>query len=102
MRRGGSRPGQPKMQRKGRLVWGETPFLTHPGAGSGWVAHYNAPDSWLFDGKKGGANTRIAPPPAHAAAQCAAGHPRYPDSRPKDLFPLVIGELRVCNRGARG
>jgi len=24
-------------QRKGRLVWEETPFLTHPGAGSGWV-----------------------------------------------------------------
>src|SRR5262249_15565126 len=26
-----------EMQRKGRLVWEETPFLTHPGAGSGWV-----------------------------------------------------------------
>jgi len=24
-------------QRKGRLVWEETPFLTHPGAGSGRV-----------------------------------------------------------------
>ena len=28
----------PKTQRKGRLVWEETPFLTHPGAGIGWVA----------------------------------------------------------------
>jgi len=46
-----------KTQRKGRLVWGETPFLTHPGAGSGRVGDYNAPDSWLFHGKKGGANT---------------------------------------------
>jgi hypothetical protein len=27
-----------KTQRKGRLVWEETPFLTHPGAGIGWVA----------------------------------------------------------------
>src|SRR5215831_5833319 len=52
--------------------------------------------------KKEARTRRIAPPPAHAAARCAAGHPEYADSRKKDLFPQVKGKRQVCDRGANG
>src|SRR5215813_7669876 len=52
--------------------------------------------------KKEARTRRIAPPPAHAAARCAAGHPEYADSRKKDLFPQVLGNGRSATEGQTG
>src|SRR5262252_5728759 len=53
--------------------------------------------------KKGGANSGPAPPPAPAAARCAAGHPyRYADSRQTDLFPQGTLSCRSATGGGRG
>jgi hypothetical protein len=40
-----------------------------------------------------------APPPAQAAARCAADISPYADSRLRDLFPPIKGKLQVCDRG---
>src|SRR5262245_63876411 len=75
-----------------------------PGCGK-WVGrHHNAPASWLFQGRKEKeARSRMAtPPPAQAAACCAADISRYADSRRTDLFPRVKrgGNCRSATEGA--
>jgi hypothetical protein len=74
-----------------------------PGCGK-WVGrHYNAPASWLFQGRKEKeARSRLAtPPPAQAAARCAADVYRYADSRQRDLFPEEKrGNCRSATEGA--
>jgi hypothetical protein len=81
-------------------VWGETPFLTHPGAGK-WVGRrYNAPAHRLFHGKQKRRREHSGPRllPHMQPRHCAADTSRYADSRRTDLFPGVKGELQVRYR----
>ena len=102
----GGRPCEPSP--KGKNVKERAPrvggdALSNPPGCGKWVGHdYNAPTSWRFQGskKKEARPLSAAPPPAQAAARCAAELQicRLPANRfiPSDQ---KRGGLRVCDRG---
>ena len=102
----GGRPCEPSP--KGENVKERAPrvggdALSNPPGCGKWVGHdYNAPTSWRFQGskEKEARPLSAAPPPAQAAARCAAELQicRLPANRfiPSDQ---KRGGLRVCDRG---
>jgi hypothetical protein len=102
----GSRPCQPSpkaenAKERAPRVGGDA-LSNPPGCGK-WVGHvYNAPTSWLFQGRneKEARPLSATPPPAQAAARRAADITKYADSRRTDLFPQITrGDCRSATGG---
>ena len=77
-------------KRKERLVWGETPFLTHPGAGK-WVgrrATTRQLSGYSVANKKGGANTADRASTAHMQPRIAQLTPLDTQTPGEQIYSL--------------
>jgi len=90
-----------KKQRKGRLVWEETPFLTHPGAGSGWVMsirhQLRGYSKAKMKRRRGRSRPRLLPHKPPRVAQLTAPNMQTPGEQIYSLRSKE-GGLRVCDR----
>ena len=83
-------------------MWEETPFLTHPGAGKGWVTATTCPlRGYSMANKKGGANRADRASSRTCSRALRSYTFKYADSRREDLFPQVKSKLQVCERGVQ-
>jgi hypothetical protein len=77
-------------KRKERLVWGETPFLTHPGAGK-WVGRRTTTrqlSGYSVANKKGGANTADRASTAHMQPRIAQLTPLDTQTPGEQIYSL--------------
>ena len=82
-------------------MWEETPFLTHPGAGKGWITATTCPlRGYSMANKKGGANRADRASSRTCSRALRSYTFKYADSRREDLFPQVkSGPAGLLERG---